>query len=84
MCELSHNALHMAAPQFSGVTPRTEVDGVAQMPIHGKSFAYTFDEPTADTVRLVQYFEMFGNRAIWAGGWKAVTRHFAGNDYDDP
>lgn len=53
------------------------------MPIHGESFAYTFREPAAKTVRRVQYFEMFGNRAIWADGWKAVTRHFAGSDYDD-
>jgi arylsulfatase len=24
-----------------------------------------------------------GHRAIWAGGWKAVTRHVAGTPYDD-
>ena len=23
-----------------------------------------------------------GNRGIWADGWKAVTRHFQGDDYD--
>ncbi len=69
--------------EVSGVTPGDEVNGIAQLPIHGESLAYTFDEPAADSVRRVQYFEMFGNRAIWADGWKAVTRHFAGDAYDD-
>ena len=69
--------------EVSGVTPGDEVNGIAQMPMHGESLAYTFDEPGAQSVRRVQYFEMFGNRAIWADGWKAVTRHFAGDGYDD-
>ena len=36
---------------------------------------YSFDKPDAPTVKKRQYFEMFGNRAIWADGWKAVTLH---------
>ena len=31
--------------------------------------------PAAPTTKGVQYYEMFGHRAIIADGWKAVTRH---------
>jgi len=30
----------------------------------------------------VQYFEMFGSRAIVAGNWKAVCKHMPGADFD--
>ena len=30
---------------------------------------------SAECARSVQYYEMFGNRAIWVDGWKAVTLH---------
>ena len=46
------------------------------MPVHGKSMAYSFDDPDAASNKGVQYFEMRGHRAIWVDGWKAVTRHF--------
>ena len=69
--------------EVTGVEPPPQYRGIPQMPIHGESLAYTFDDPSANTVRRIQYFEMFGNRGLWADGWKAVTRHFAGTDYDD-
>jgi arylsulfatase len=31
----------------------------------------------------LQYFEMFGHRAMYAEGWKAVTRHTPGVSFDD-
>ncbi|MCY3839333.1 MAG: arylsulfatase [Gammaproteobacteria bacterium] len=57
--------------------------GLAQMPVHGESMAYTFDEPDAASHKGVQHFEMRGHRAIWMDGWKAVTRHFRGTPYED-
>ncbi len=69
--------------EVTGVDPPVQYNGVPQMPIHGSSFAYTFGDPEASTVRRVQYFEMFGNRGIWADGWKAVTHHDQGTAYDD-
>jgi len=73
------------APTIYEVTgtrlPET-VHGVPQMPIHGKSFAYTFEEPERSSSRRVQYFEMFGNRGLWADGWKAVTHHAKDADYE--
>lgn len=69
--------------EIAGVEPPAEYRGVPQMPMHGKSLAYTFENPAAPTVRRVQYFEMFGNRGLWADGWKAVTRHYPGAEYGE-
>src|SRR6185369_7514206 len=44
-------------------------------PIEGVSMAYTFDKANANvpSMRKTQYFEMFGNRAIYHDGWLAAT-----------
>ena len=36
---------------------------------------YSFDAADAPTRKETQYYEMFGNRALWHKGWKAVTEH---------
>jgi arylsulfatase len=41
----------------------------------GVSFAYTFTDAAAPDRRRTQYFEMFGNRAIYHEGWVAAARH---------
>jgi len=53
------------------------VNGTVQAPIEGVSMAYSFDDAKAASRRTVQYFEMFGNRAIYADGWFASTIHRA-------
>ena len=58
-----------------GVELPAEVDGVKQMPFDGVSMKYSFDKAEAATTHPVQYYEMFGNRAIYDNGWKAVTLH---------
>ena len=60
----------------------TEIDGERILPIQGCSFAYAFDRPQQATRKQVQYFETMGDRAIWAHGWKAVTRHQFGTPFD--
>jgi arylsulfatase len=59
----------------TGVAPPDEVQGVAQKPVEGVSFAQTFADARAASRRETQYFEMFGCRAIYHRGWKAVTYH---------
>ena len=61
--------------EAAGITTPTVVNGVKQQPIEGTSLVYTFDNPTADSQRTTQYFEMFGNRAIYDRGWIAAARH---------
>jgi arylsulfatase A-like enzyme len=59
-------AAHIQAPEF--------VDGIKQKPIEGISMLYSFDSANAPGKRTTQYFEMFGNRAIYNNGWVACTR----------
>src|SRR3984893_8841222 len=51
------------------------VRGVPQMSFDGVSLASVVDEPDAGEVRTTQYYEMWGSRAIYHEGWKAVTDH---------
>ena len=53
------------------------VNGVKQRPMDGVSMVYTFDNADAEGQRVTQYFEMFGNRAIYHDGWFARTIHRA-------
>jgi arylsulfatase A-like enzyme len=55
-----------------GLQPPASVRGVTQSPLHGVSFAHSFDQADALTRHRVQYFEMFGHRAIDHDGWRAV------------
>jgi|APIni6443716594_1056825.scaffolds.fasta_scaffold01322_3 arylsulfatase len=51
------------------------VNGIEQDPIEGTSLAYSFDNAGAAETHTVQYFEMFGNRAVYQDGWLARTIH---------
>jgi arylsulfatase len=53
------------------------VNGTVQSPIEGVSMLYSFDQPDAKSTRKTQYFEIFGNRAIYHDGWFAGTIHRA-------
>ena len=50
------------------------VNGIEQMPLHGTSFAYTFDNPKAPEQHTQQYFETLGNRAMYKDGWIASCK----------
>jgi arylsulfatase A-like enzyme len=54
--------------------PKT-VNGIEQDPIEGKSLVYSFNDSAAKETHTVQYFEMFGNRAVYSDGWYARTIH---------
>lgn len=60
--------------ELIGLPVPASVDGIEQEPMDGTSFAYTFDDPEAGERHTVQYFEMFGSRAIYKDGWWACTR----------
>jgi arylsulfatase A-like enzyme len=61
--------------EVTGIQAPTTVNGVAQKPIEGISMAYTFDSANANapSKRDTQYFEMFGNRALYHDSWVATT-----------
>ncbi len=61
--------------EAAGLPEPTSVNGPKQRAMDGVSMMYTFDDPKAKDRRTTQYFEMFGNRAIYHEGWVAATRH---------
>jgi arylsulfatase A-like enzyme len=61
--------------EATGIRAPEQVDGITQAPIEGVSLAYTFDKvnAAAPSPHKTQYFEMFGNRALYQDGWIAST-----------
>jgi arylsulfatase len=66
-----------------GIVPPSTYRGVEQLPVSGVSMRYTFDDAEAVGTKRVQYYEMMGHRAIYADGWKAVTRHQPGVPFEN-
>ena len=60
--------------EIIGLPVPDSIDGIAQEPMDGTSFAHTIDDPTVEERHTVQYFEMFGSRAIYKDGWWACAR----------
>jgi arylsulfatase A-like enzyme len=71
--------------ELTGVFAPAVLEGVAQAALDGVSFGYLLpaEGATAAGRHQTQYFEMFGSRAIYHQGWKAVTFHPVGPLYDD-
>jgi len=63
--------------EAAGLPEPTTGNGIPQKPIEGVSFAYTFADAKAPSRHTTQYFEIFGNRAIYQDGWLAGTVHRA-------
>jgi len=61
----------------AGLPQPTTVNGTRQRPMDGVSMAYSFDDARANERHTTQYFEMFGNRAIYHQGWFARVIHKA-------
>jgi arylsulfatase len=53
------------------------VNGTPQTPIAGTSLLYSFNDAKAKERHTTQYFEIFGNRAMYHDGWLARTVHRA-------
>jgi arylsulfatase len=62
--------------EAAGIRPPEVVDGIKQAPIEGTSFLYTFDPQNAKTPsrHTTQYFEMFGQWALYKDGWVLSTK----------
>jgi arylsulfatase len=57
-----------------GIPEPKVVDGIPQEPMDGTPFTYTLSDPAAAERHTVQYFEMYGSRAIYKDGWWACAR----------
>ncbi len=60
----------------AGIPAPELVDGIKQAPIEGTSFAYTFETKNAKepSRHKTQYFEMFGQWALYHEGWFLSTK----------
>ncbi len=63
--------------EAAGLPEPKVVNGTPQHPMDGVSMVYTFDDAKAKDRHATQYFEMFGNRAMYHDGWFARTIHKA-------
>ena len=59
----------------AGIEAPSHVNGLAQMPIDGVSMVPVMESASAPENHVTQYFEMFGNRAIYHDGWIASCFH---------
>ena len=62
--------------EATGIPAPETVDGIKQAPIEGTSLAYTFDSKNskAPSHHNTQYFEMFGQWALYHEGWLLSTK----------
>jgi arylsulfatase A-like enzyme/uncharacterized membrane protein len=60
--------------EVAGIPEPKMVDGIAQEPIDGTSFLFSFEDAAAPERHTTQYFEMFGGRGIYKDGWWAASR----------
>ena len=59
----------------AGLPQPTTVNGIVQRPMDGVSMLPAMKDAKSQETRITQYFEMFGNRALYHDGWIASTRH---------
>lgn len=62
--------------EAAGVQAPDVLNGIAQQPIEGISFGYTFNDAKAPDRRKQQVFEIVANRGIYQNGWFASSLSF--------
>jgi hypothetical protein len=74
-----HHVNDMAATvlEATSLPVSREINGVTQIPLDGVSMLYAARDASAEDRHTTQYFEMFGNRAIYDHGWMARVIHRA-------
>jgi arylsulfatase A-like enzyme len=58
-----------------GITAPKEIRGIAQDSIQGTSLAYSYADAKAPSRHKIQYYYIFGSRALYKDGWKAAAPH---------
>jgi len=86
--ELRHQFVHACdlVPtllDLIGIDAPTAIAGCPQMPLEGESFARSIADAAVPSKGSPQYFEMFGHRGLWHGGWKAVAYHPPGTPFEN-
>jgi arylsulfatase A-like enzyme len=58
--------------ELLGLSAPEQIRSVRQDAIEGTSLVYSIDDPKAASRHTVQYYYIFGSRAIYQDGWKAA------------
>lgn len=65
--------------EIVGVPQPEYIRNIPQDPIQGVSFLDSFDDADAPSHHNVQYYYLYGARAIYKDGWKASATHYPDN-----
>ncbi|GAA3754050.1 arylsulfatase [Microbacterium kribbense] len=68
---------------LAGVPRLSRRNGVAAKEVDGVPFARLLRDRSEPSPRTTQYSEMVGNRSLYDGRWKIVTRHLPGTAFTD-
>nr|WP_315196078.1 arylsulfatase [uncultured Flavobacterium sp.] len=58
-----------------GIQAPKEIKGIAQDSIQGTSLVYSYADAKAPSRHTLQYYYIFGSRALYKEGWKAAAAH---------
>lgn len=61
--------------ELTGIKAPEYIKSVKQDSIQGTSLAYSVNDANAASKHKIQYYYIFGSRAIYADGWKATAAH---------
>jgi arylsulfatase A-like enzyme len=61
--------------EYLGIEKPKEIRGIAQDSIQGTSLVYSFENAKAPSRHNLQYYYIFGSRALYKDGWKAAAIH---------
>jgi arylsulfatase A-like enzyme len=61
--------------ELTGIKAPEYIKGIKQDSIQGTSLAYSINDANAASRHKIQYYYIFGSRAIYADGWKAEAAH---------
>jgi arylsulfatase A-like enzyme len=61
--------------ELLGIKAPEQIKGIAQKPIEGTSLAYSIGDAKAASRHTLQYYYIFGSRAIYQDGWKAALAY---------
>jgi len=67
--------LFPTAVELAGIKAQPVIKGILQKPLEGVSLANSLNDAKAPSVHTVQYYNIFGSRAIYKDGWKAAAAH---------
>ncbi|HEY4787200.1 MAG TPA: sulfatase-like hydrolase/transferase, partial [Bacteroidales bacterium] len=67
--------------ELTGARVPEVIKGYKQQPIEGISLGYAISDANAPNKHTVQYYELFGKRAIVKDDWKASVFHRPGDDF---